>query len=232
MRLSINDQLIYATRNECKIVDNRALLVYNIMDYMGEYGNAPESKKEKRKMQEISMVFPSYVQEEKWLRSLAKKGLMLADRTFMSYCFVENDGSETVSVVKFKNPVNNGESDAEIKNIEAEGQTYICGYRCWGYFRGKKAYASERRKENAVHYFNIALIWFTAFLFAIGTFSYQLNFFVFQKLGETGFYDKPKAVCIAFAVLSFMLAVPTIYYLTIATTCFLDSRTKKEEKKK
>ncbi|MBP3388050.1 MAG: DUF2812 domain-containing protein [Clostridia bacterium] len=183
-------------------------------------------------MHELSMVFANYKQEEKWLCSLAKKGLILADRTFGRYCFVESDGSETVSVVKFKNPTGNGESDEEIEKIESLGQTYICGYRCWGYFRGKTKYASERRKENAVHYFNVALIWLTAFLFAIGVFSYQLNFFVFQKLGETGFYDKPKLVCVAFAVLSFILAVLTVYYATIATTCFLDSKSKKEEKKK
>jgi hypothetical protein len=183
-------------------------------------------------MREISMVFLSYKQEENWLCKLAKEGWILADRDFARYLFVKSGENETVSVVKFKNPVNNGESDEEIKKLEAEGQTYICGYRCWGYFRGKKKLPTEKRKENHIHYFNIALLWFTAFLFALGVFSYQFNFLIFQKLGESGFYDKPKAVCLVFALLLFILAAPSVYYATLATTCFLDSKQKKEDKKK
>ena len=135
------------------------------------------------------MVFPSYKQEEKWLCKLAKNGWILADRGFAKYVFVKAKESEAVSVVKFKNPVNNGESDEEIKLLEAEGQTYICGYRCWGYFRGKRKLQTEKRRENFIHYMNIALLWFTAFLFALGVFSYQLNFLIFQKLSAKLFRE-------------------------------------------
>lgn len=180
-------------------------------------------------MREITMVFPYFKQEEKWLSELSKNGLILADRSFGKYSFVKSDEHEAVSVVRFKHPVNNGESDEEIKQIESTGQTYICGYRCWGYFRGKKRIETERRRENFVHYLNVALLWFTIFLFSLGTFSYQLNFIVFQKLNESGFYDKPKTVCLAFALLTLVLAVPCVYYATTATLCFLDSKKKKEE---
>lgn len=182
-------------------------------------------------MHEIQKVFLNYKQEEKWLNALAKKGLILADRSFGKYSFVQSDTPEMVSVVKFKNAVNNGDSDDEIKKLESEGQTYICGYRCWGYFRGEKRIKTERRKENASHYFNIALLWFTLFLFSLGTFSYQLNFMVFQKMNGTGFFDKPKTVCAMFAILTLLLAIPSVYYATLATIYHLSSRQKKEDDK-
>lgn len=180
-------------------------------------------------MREVQKVFLNYKQEERWLCGLAKNGLILADRSFGKYSFVESDTPELVSVVKFKHAVNNGDSDDEIRKLESEGQTYICGYRCWGYFRGENKLNTRQRKENASHYFNIAILWFTLFLFSLGTFSYQLNFMLFQKMNSTGFLDKPKTVCAMFAILTLLLAIPNVYYATLATICFIDSKHKKEE---
>lgn len=179
-------------------------------------------------MKEITNFIFDYKKEEKWLSYMAKHGYLLVDRKFGTYYFVESDDEWEISVVKFASPVNTGESDEEIEEIEQNGQTYVCGYRCFGYFRGKERVDTTARKEVTSHYFNIALLCLLFFAFSLGVLAYQITFFVFQKSLESGFYALPITVVSVFFVLTLALAVLSSYYLALSTKYYLKRKRKEK----
>ncbi|HPE94981.1 MAG TPA: DUF2812 domain-containing protein [Bacillota bacterium] len=172
--------------------------------------------------------FFNCISEEKWLNTMAQRGLLLADRKFCTYGFAYTQEQYTVSVVKMHNAVNNGDSEEEIKAIEAQGYTYICGYKCWAYFKGANKYEAGN-KEYFRHYGNIALLLLASYTVSAGVLAYQINFTLLQMLNAQTL--AAKTVLVIFAVLTFAFLIPLIYY-TYLTTLFRPNGKKRQKKQK
>lgn len=170
-------------------------------------------------------VFFNCIKEREWLDKMAKRGLVLADRCFCRYDFAQVDERFKISVVRFDSAVNNGDSDEKIAEVESQGLTYICGYRCWAYFRGRKTYEGEK-KTLYKHYLLVSLLLLTLFSVCCGVLAYQINFTSLQLIRE----ETPVAVpaIAVFAAGCVALIIPLIH--NIYMTTLFAARKRKEEK--
>ncbi len=81
-----------------------------------------------------------YEREERWLNSMAAKGLTLVSMSFCNYLFEETDPSEyTIRLQLLKNSPKSVEGESYIKFVEETGATYLSSFKKWVYFKKAKS---------------------------------------------------------------------------------------------
>lgn len=83
-------------------------------------------------------IYINYVNEEKWLNSMAQKGMHMVDYTFCRYLFEEGSPGEYIYRLELlKEMPSHPESAAYLKFMEESGVEVVSTYLRWVYFRKK-----------------------------------------------------------------------------------------------
>ncbi len=170
-------------------------------------------------MEDVTKVFFNCIREEKWLNEMAQSGMLLCDRTFCTYRFTqaEPNAQNVITVVKFPDAVNNGDSDGSIAELEKQGYTYICGYKCWAYFRGETP-APVPRRSCFIHYLDISLLLLAIYCVAAGVLAYNIDFTLWQL--TRGEQPVTTAAIWIFAFILLVLLIPLVQYIYMTVMFF------------
>lgn len=112
----------------------------------------------------IRKLYYDYEKEEKWLNSMASKGMALFNYSWCKYAFEDCEPSEYIYRIELlKDLLTHPNSMAYIKFMQEMGVEHVASYMRWVYFRKK---ASEGQfdlysdiESRITHYKRINLLW-------------------------------------------------------------------------
>lgn len=88
-------------------------------------------------------IYVNYEKEEKWLNSMAQKGMHMVDYTFCRYLFEEGEpGKYIYRIELLKEMPSHPESVAYLRFMEESGVEVVSTYMRWVYFRKKASEGS------------------------------------------------------------------------------------------
>ncbi|MEI6100209.1 MAG: DUF2812 domain-containing protein [Eubacteriales bacterium] len=94
-------------------------------------------------MHGVWKIYVNYEKEEKWLNSMAQRGMHMVDYTFCRYLFEEGTPGEYIYRIElFKHMPSHPESASYLKFMEESGVEVVSTYMRWVYFRKKASEGS------------------------------------------------------------------------------------------